>query len=464
MKQKTIKPYHMFNHKGRWFIINIEGMFAREIGNETARAIENLTANPAFTPDSSLEEELKKLGLISENRDNRPEDIKEEEVPIANMSLFLAQSCNLKCIYCYGEGGEYGTGGDMEEKTAFQAVDWMVEQAGDIKKLYIGFFGGEPFLKFSLMKSVVEYARERFGEKGKEVGFHLTTNGTLLDEEKIAFIKEHKISVLVSFDGTKELQDSQRPYANGKGSYDSAVPGIKKLLEALPDTLGHAVIVGNTDPGIVKDAMQKIGFSEISIMPASRSLFTVDSDETKSPRDTGRLLQDIEDEVEKWLELTGKRDSEGLKSLSYRSGLVQGLLSLFHNRKRHHACGAGRGLIAVSSSGDVYLCHRFVGRDEYKLGSIFEKELKREEYQKSPLKNSKVCSSCFAKYYCAGGCKHDNAGSCGSASTPSEDMCRMRCRELELAATVICRLNPEDRIFLLDREIAPPNPCPFDFL
>ncbi len=461
--KKIVKPCHMFNYQGRWYVINIEGMFAKEIDDKMVGVIKNLTVDPALVLDAHIEEKLTKLGLLSEEVGECKKDIK-EEIPISNMALFLTQSCNLKCVYCYGEGGCYGTGGTMKEETAIQAVDWLIEQSGTQKDVHIGFFGGEPLLKFSLMKLIVEYGSRRFKETGKKLNFYITTNGTLLDDEKIAFLAEHSIEVMVSFDGTKELQDSQRPYINGEGSYDSAVPGIKKLLEILPESIGHSVIVGNTDPEIVKDSMEEIGFKHISIMPASRSLFADETVKTKSSRDTRSLLQGMEEEAEKWVSLIRKRDSEALKDFKNRSGLNYALLSLFHNSKRYHACGAGLGLVAVSFSGDVYLCHRFVGREEYKLGSVFEKELKREEYQKSPLSTSKLCSSCFARYYCAGGCKHDNAGSCGSVSKPSEDMCRMRCRELELAASIICRLDVEDRIFLIDNEIVPINPCPFDFL
>ena len=74
-----------------------------------------------------------------------------------------------------------------------------------------------------------------------------------------------------------------------------------------------------------------------------------------------------------------------------------------------------------------------------------------------------VCSKCFARYYCAGGCKHDNAGACGSVFSPAGDMCRIRCRELELAASVVGRLDEEDVQFLNEQDIVPPKPCPLDF-
>ena len=384
-----------------------------------------------------------------------------KEYPIVNLCLFLTQSCNLNCVYCYGDGGAYGTGGNMDEATALKAVDWLIEQSGKMKQLHIGFFGGEPFLMFPLMKAIVQYARKRAEEAGKKVSFHATSNGTLFDDEVIDFIKEEEVSILISFDGPREIQDAQRPFTNGDGSYDATAPKIRKLLAAVPKTPGHAVLVGDTDPKLVKDALQEIGFTEISMIPASRSLFTGNSE--KQTRDTRQLIQELEKQAKAWLDATKKGDIHALKELVSKSELYQGVLSLLHNSKRRHACGAGLGMMAVSSVGDLYLCHRFVGQDDYKLGSIFEDRLNRKEYQESPTINNPVCSVCFARYYCAGGCKHDNAGSCGSIAAPAEEMCRLRCREMELAAVIVSNLTPEDKTFLIEQDIFPPKPCPLDF-
>jgi len=465
MEQKVIKPFHLFHHQDSRYIINIEEMSSSAIDETTAIAMGKMMAEPTAALEFPIEEQLKKLGLLAKGQEQTPKvkkDTKQEPYPVVNLSLFLTQSCNLKCVYCYGDGGGYGTGGNMEEKTAFQAVDWLLGQSGKIKKLHIGFFGGEPFLNFPLMKAVVAYAKTKVQEIGKQVDFHTTTNATLLDDEQIAFIKEHQLDVLVSLDGPKEVQDVQRPYANGQGSHDSIVPKIKKLLAAVPKTAGHAVLVGNTDSKVVKNALKDIGFAEVSIMPVSKSLFA-EPDSTAAVRENERLIQALEQEAETWIRLVKNRDSAALKILKGKSGLYPALISLLHNSKRRYACGAGLGLSAVSAVGDIYLCHRFVGMEEYKLGNVFEKDLQREEYQKSPITGDEKCAVCFAKYHCAGGCKHDNVGSGGGLTTPSEDMCRLRCRELELAAVITSQLDPGDKTFIIEHEIVTPKPCPLDF-
>lgn len=406
-------------------------------------------------------EQLKEIGLLSAGEIRTGKEKKQEPIPISSMALFVTQSCNLRCIYCYGNGGEYGTRGNMEEKTAYQAVDWLAEKSGKAAKMSITFFGGEPFLNFPLIKKVVEYARKIAQEKNKEVVFAVTTNATLLDDEKISFINEHHINVMVSIDGPKEIQDAQRPYANGAGSYDSIIPGIKRLLAVFPETPAHAVIVGDTDPHLIRKSLQELGFKSTSIMPVSNILLELDCE--KLDRNFSGVWVKLEQEAEMWIEYVKNRDSESLRQLMSNSQLYSGLICFMHNQKRHYPCGAGTKVVGVSCQGDIYLCHRFVGMEEYKLGSIFDKYLDMGDYAKSPIEYVEQCRNCFARYYCSGGCKYDNASSCGSVFSPSPNLCRLRCRELELAAYISCVLDEKDRSFLIEQKIIPAKSCPLDF-
>ncbi len=465
MQNRVLKPYHLFNYEGKRCLINIEDMNAYSIDKETAIALECIATESETPLNSHIEEQLQKLRLISfgglrtkiENID------KKEPVPIINITLFLTSLCNLKCIYCYGNRGHDGVGEKMGKKTAYQAVDWLIEKSGKVKKIYIGFFGGEPFLIFPLMKAVVEYAKKRVQKIGKKVEFNVNTNGSLLDDETISFIKEHNIQVKISFDGPKEVQDTQRPFLNGKGSYDLILPKIKKLLEISPSTNGHAVLTINAKPKQVKDALQEIGFLEISMLPASVSLFGRKLDKSGQDRFTEDLSRLMDEETQVWIGHIKRRDNESLKRLMSNSQLYAGIISFLHNLKSYYPCGAGLGFVGVSCSGDVYVCHRFIGMDDYKLGSVFQKDIDREKYLKSPITCNDTCSTCFARYYCGGGCKHDNVVSTGSVFMPSEDICRWRRRQFELAAYITCMIDNEDRAFLSEHKIIPLKPCLLDF-
>ncbi|MFC1679843.1 radical SAM protein, partial [Elusimicrobiota bacterium] len=186
MTQKTIKPFHQFKHLGLHYVIDVEGMRASAIDEAAARTLSGFAAAPAARMDTLVEEQVAELGLLSDGDPKTPKESRSVPVPVVNLALFLTQSCNLRCSYCYGDGGSYGTGGKMTERTAFRAVDWLIEQSGKMKRVHLGFFGGEPFLNFPLMRKVVRYTLKKTRAAGKDVDFHATTNGTLLDEEKVA--------------------------------------------------------------------------------------------------------------------------------------------------------------------------------------------------------------------------------------------------------------------------------------
>ena len=462
-KDTRLKPFHLCNHQDHRYMINIEDMQAHPIDERTADLLQQINDNGDSFPISQNEEQLQALGLLSQKQKKAAQTAAKEPVPIVNAAFFLTQSCNLRCVYCYGEGGEYGHKGNMEEKTGFQAVDWLIEQSGKVKKIHVGFFGGEPFLNFPLMEKIVDYARKRTHEVDKKVDFHATTNGTLLDEKQINFIQDQDISVMISFDGPGEIQDAQRPFAGGKGSYNFIAPKIKNLLAVRPQTPGHAVLMEGTDPQKVKEALKEIGFTEVSITPASDCMLTCDTKTPKSGRDLHNVLELLEQEADRWLTGIKARDGLALKQLKNSSELYHGLLSFSHNSKRFFPCGAGLGLTGISSAGDVYLCHRFVGMDAYKLGNVFDKHIDRDAYLKSPIGFVKECRDCPARHYCAGSCRYDNAASTGSVFKPPEEMCRLRRREFELSAYLSSRLDEADRAFLQEEDIVPPKPCPLDF-
>ncbi len=467
MKRQVVKPYHLFNHHGKWCLINIEESKAYPIDDVNVRFFKNLGIHKDGFPNPESIKLLKEMCLFAGTEDvnkNRSKHlVRKNPVPVVNISLFLTQTCNFNCIYCYGKRGEYGMRSHMDRKTAFQAIDWLIENSRQFKKIQIGFFGGEPFLNFSLLKKVVEYAEEKVRIAKKGVVFYVNTNGSLLDMETIAFAKEHKIKVKVSFDGPKAVQDAQRPLSNGRGSHDIVIPNIKKLLKILPESDVHAVLFPPINPKLVKDYLLKIGFSEISMLPASASFFSGTQMKRLKHRVTKDMFRLMDEEVTSIIGNIKSRDPIGLRKCLSHSQLFAPLKMLLHNLKCYFPCGAGLGYVAISCSGDVYPCHRFVGMDQYRIGSIFNNNLKRDRHLKSPVISYKSCTACFARYYCVGGCKYDNATLNGSVSIPSEDICRWRQRQFELAAYIIVNIDQKDRDFLSSNNIILPKPCPLDF-
>ena len=219
---------------------------------------------------------------------------------------------------------------------------------------------------------MVEYGHDREQEAEVKFKFGMTTNASLLDEDKLAFIKDHNLGVQVSFDGPAEVQDAQRPFKSGQGSYQASLPLIRRLLELCPETSCRATLMDGVDPGLVRDGLGQVGFREGFISPASPCLINDDQSTRPSERDFSGLKAMMATEAEQLLDRIKTRRADKLNGrfgFSLLPGFVDSFLT---NRKKIFYCGAGRGMAAVSVSGDIYLCHRFVGLDDYKLGSVFD--------------------------------------------------------------------------------------------
>jgi len=356
----------------------------------------------------------------------------------------------MRCVYCYGSGGEYGQRGFMEEATALRAVDWLIAQSGDEKEIDVCFFGGEPLLNFPLIRRVVEYALERGETAGKKFGFIVATNLSVLDDEKIAFLKAHDFDVHASFDGPPEVQNANRPFRDGRASYEVVATNARRLLSAMPqeNVFCQATICGSTDPQRVVEAIRGVGFPGWLLNPPSPCILESGLGHGDETGDPTPMLEHVDTEAAEVFAVAKRRDWHAVRALG-ESGRIGILLSrLASRRRRYHPCGAGRGYVAIAASGDVFVCHRFVGLGNYRLGSVFDGRLDRSAYQGSLVTEGGPCAACWAKYFCAGGCMYENAARNGSVREPSPSTCRLVKHALEAAIRVWCDLDEGDRQYL----------------
>ncbi|MBR4627201.1 MAG: thioether cross-link-forming SCIFF peptide maturase [Ruminococcus sp.] len=350
--------------------------------------------------------------------------------PIKAMCLNIAHDCQLRCKYCFASTGDFGKGRKlMSFETGKHAIDFLLKNSGDRENLELDFFGGEPLMNFGVVKQVVEYARSREKEFGKHFRFTITTNGLLLDDEKIDFINREMSNVVLSIDGRKEVNDYFRVLPSGKGCYDMILPKYKQLVAGRGDKeyyVRGTFTNKNLDFSNDVFALYEAGFDQISIEPV-----VGDGDEyALTEKDLPAVFKEYEILAKRIIdnEKTGKK----FNFFHFMLDLDQGPCAI----KRLRGCGCGNDYVAITPDGDIFPCHQFVGIDEYKMGNIdngtFNYEMKAD-FAKAHVYSKPDCRKCWAKFYCSGGCNANNYQYAGDIRSAHKLSCQLEKKRLECA-------------------------------
>lgn len=131
----------------------------------------------------------------------------------ATLKIQLGMRCNYSCSYC-NQASEAGSG--TVTKTA-DAEDFLegLDQWLEGTPERIEFWGGEPFLYFAKLRRLVPALRERC----PTANFTIVTNGSLLDEEILAFIEQFDIFISVSHDGPGQHLRGPDPFDDAKQAH-----------------------------------------------------------------------------------------------------------------------------------------------------------------------------------------------------------------------------------------------------
>lgn len=442
----SLRPYHAFEIDGNHYVYSVWGMSYRRVSARAVAELALASNDGAAEPGREITQVINDLGLRWTDKVRCTADLvekdrlaalkaREKPAAIRHLMLFVTQDCNMRCPYCYGDGGGYGSSGPMSEETAFRSVDWLIEQAGDSNAVQITFFGGEPLLNFPLVEKVVVYTRRAIGSS-RSIDLVLTTNLSLLDDRILDFLVANKFKVLASFDGPSRIQNRNRPLKNGWDSYDTVVPRVRKLLGAIPGAAGRATLAAGDDPWEVARELLALGFRDIQIQPPSGCLIT-DSGAASGchrtmPCPHEALISFYHKIVSRFRQAVARRDAEEARAVTcfrnlarYLPGFLceRDLLRAMMKRRRYFFCYRAVSMVAIAANGDIYPCHRFVGAPAFCMGNVHTGEFSREGFLRSSLVENPECASCWARYMCGGNCQHDNATATGDPLKPDPRSC-----------------------------------------
>lgn len=407
--QAELANVHWFNVPDGILLLDVNSGSVLRIDEETAACLERLRNGESLEEDAPIIEELCELkgeGLLFSEDAYLGKYIPPAPV-LKSLCLNICHDCDLRCRYCFASTGSFGGKRSMMSfETGAAALDYLLTHSGARRFLEVDFFGGEPLLNIDVVKRLVAYGREREKEFGKTLRFTFTTNCVGLTPEITAWAEDNNVSVVLSHDGRPEVHDRQRVFPGGKGSYDRVTENIKYFLSQ--NKRGNAIVRGtytayNKDFCADIEHWLDLGFPRLSMEPAV---------ELSGPRKLNEEdLPGLREEYWKLAHLFQARREEGrpFDFFHFKLDLKHGPCL----PKRLTGCGAGYEYMVVTPEGELYPCHQFVGREEYRLGSIEEGVLPEsrpivEAFRQAHVYNKEACSKCWARFFCSGGC-HANA-------------------------------------------------------
>lgn len=112
------------------------------------------------------------------------------------ITLEVNQICNLRCTYCY-LGRK--TNQKMSEQIAYKGLEIAFLNAENHRdrRLWVDFVGGEALLSLSFLKHLVDYIEGQALKRNILVTYSITTNGTILNDEILAWLIKYRIHLKV---------------------------------------------------------------------------------------------------------------------------------------------------------------------------------------------------------------------------------------------------------------------------
>ena len=395
--------------------------------------------------EEALEEcrQLKEDGVLftEDIYENAIMDFKARPTVVKALCLHIAHDCNLACRYCFAEEGEYhGIRALMSFEVGKKALDFLIANSGNRRNLEVDFFGGEPLMNWQVVKDLIAYGREQEKLHNKKFRFTLTTNGVLLNDEVMEFCNREMANVVLSIDGRKEVHDYMRPFRSGKGSYDLILPKFQKFADSREQKnyyVRGTFTRSNLDFSEDVLHLADLGFKQISVEP-------VVAQESEDYALREEDLPKIFEEYDKLAREMVRREKEGkgFTFFHFMMDLTGGPCVY----KRLSGCGSGTEYLAVTPWGDFYPCHQFVGQEEYLMGNVYE-GIKRtdivDEFKCCNVYTKEKCRSCFARFYCSGGCAANSYNFHGTIQDAYDVGCELQRKRVECAIMIKAALAAE---------------------
>ena len=143
---------------------------------------------------------------------------------LLSLGLTTAPGCNMRCIYCYNEGGKLEAGRPAPGRMTLKDYGRAIREAAALGAQSVIMVGvGETMMDKNFLR-IVELV-----SAGGMIPL-IFTNGTQLDREAAQFLFQHQVSIYLALDSTRE--ETFNTITRSEGFFGQVLQGIEHCLEA----------------------------------------------------------------------------------------------------------------------------------------------------------------------------------------------------------------------------------------
>ncbi len=342
------------------------------------------------------------------------------------VALVVTHACNLACSYCYtGEKKRVR----MERDVADRALDFAFRRSGD-EHLQIGFFGGEPMLEHDEVVRLGRAAVARAASEGRSLQLQMTTNGTLLSQQRLDELLDLRVHLALSVDGTATQHDAARSTKAGASSYAATFDALRRLVAS--GTPFDVISV------VTPDNVASLSEGVRHLLDKGVTSLTLNID--YSAQWSSAAVSELERQYEYVAAITlawwRRQQQGGNHNTARRSLRLEPLVSAMYARQAGKlpapaGCRSGVQRLAIAPSGRLYGCARSVAEDDGRaaLGTIDSwlqstpPNHQRQQRSTSRPQGDARCNSCSANERCGRHCACACSEETGDPTTPGPVLC-----------------------------------------
>jgi len=346
--------------------------------------------------------------------------IRMQDIFLVSVTISVTSACNMSCKYCLVKNKPMTS---FSPRNVSKLIEFLKINfsKNPHRKKHVHFYGGEPLLRFDLIKKIVSEI------SNLNVVFSITTNGTLLNRKIIDFLVKSGFFLTISMDGPSYIHDRWRPLKSFKPSHWIIEKNIKIIQSFYPDFMKRNVsIVAVLTPDY--SLMERLEyFLTIGIRKAVLSKM-----DKESICFTGMKQKEYDEYfIKEYINLC-EYIKKNLVTKNFEKIILFPCGKYFDLFRYHQKvdvkslCGAGIKKIYITSNGDILPCVQFGNstnlEQKYKIGNITEgiNYKKVTNLYKKFTENNKNCRNCWVFYLCPGNCPYFRLND----ESPDKDSCK----------------------------------------